>query len=180
TSIIWLVLLFILLIPGGLSNIKKVTKIFNPDTSGLADLLLWQELPQLFSQNMMLQNSLTILPKCNATYKLIGTTRWYWTAQLEYQKVFAANYKILNLDLQSSNFYTWRDNLANFANCPVLVISDRNNLSELSRLINIHKSYKIQGIGDYKSINLMVVEGIFKNTDMITFLQQNSLKHPHY
>ncbi|HLX54656.1 MAG TPA: hypothetical protein VKR58_11975, partial [Aquella sp.] len=98
----------------------------------------------------------------------------------EYNRVFDTNYKILNLDLQSSNFYTWRDNLADFANCPVLVISDRHNLSDLANLINIQNSYTIHGIGDYKSLNLMIIEGIFKDAEVIKSFQQTLLKTPHY
>lgn len=184
TSMLWLILLFILLMPGGILNIKKVTKLFNPDTTGLADLLLWSELPQLFGENTQIGHSLTTLnnpvQNCHSTYKLIGTARWYWAAQLEYHKVFTFDYKILNLDLQSSNFYTWRDNLASFANCPVLVVSDRDNLPDLANLIDIQKSYKIHGIGDYKSLNLMIVEGVFKNTKAIASLQQKLLDNPHY
>ncbi len=158
--------------------------LINPDTSGLADLLLWQELPQLFAENMPLQHSLTTLNNlpqgCRSSYKLIGTARWYWAAQLEYNMVFDVNYKILNLDLQSSNFYTWRDNLAHFANCPVLVISDRHNLPDLANLINVQNSYTIHGIGDYKSLDLMVVEGAFKDEAIIAPFQQKLLKNPHY
>lgn len=184
TATLWVLFLFILLLPGGILNIKKVAKLFNPDTSGLADLLLWQELPELFTANMSLQHSLTTLnnspQNCKSSYKLIGTARWYWAAQLEYNMVFDANYKILNLDLQSSNFYTWRDNLAHFANCPILVISDRHNLPDLANLINVQNSYTIHGIGDYKSLDLMVVEGTFKAESIITPFQQKLLKNPHY
>lgn len=233
TSILWLILCFILLLPDGILNIKKISKLFNQDTTGLANLLLWQELPGLFADNPQIQNSLKTLNNpthdCHSTYRLIGTTRWYWTAQLEYHKVFSPNYKILNLDLQSSNFYTWRDNLSTFANCPILVIADRNNLDDLAKLINIQKSYNLHGIsdygidnydinhlsnlltiqksyslrninnskdsassvttpnnytlhtvGDYKSLNLIVVEGVFKTTANIAPIRQNLLNHPHY
>jgi len=184
TTILWTLLLFILLLPGGMLNVKKVAKLFNPDTSGLADLLLWQELPQLFAENMSFQHSLATLnnspQNCQSSYKLIGASRWYWAAQLEYNMVFDANYKILNLDLQSSNFYTWRDNLAHFANCRVLVISDRHNLPDLANLINVQNSYTIHGIGDYKSLDLMIVEGTFKDVAVITPFQQKLLKNPHY
>jgi hypothetical protein len=173
-----------LLLPGGILNIKKVSKIFNPDTTGLADLLLWQELPELFANNIQIQNSITTLnnpaPNCHSSYKLIATTRWYWTAQLEYHKVFAPNYKILNLDLQSSNFFIWRDNLATFANCPLLVIANRNNLDNLANIISIQKSYTLHGIGDYNSLNLIIVEGTFKTAAAILPVQQNLLNHPHY
>jgi 4-amino-4-deoxy-L-arabinose transferase-like glycosyltransferase len=184
TSILWLILLFILLLPGGMLNVKKVAKLFNPDTTGLADLLLWQELPQLFNQNTTIQNSLLMLnnvpQNCHTSSRLIGTVRWYWTAQLEYHHVFSNQYKILNLDLQSSNFYLWRDNLSTFANCPILIISDRNNMTDLIKFINIEQSHIIHGIGDYKSLNLTLIQGSFKDAATISTLQTNSLNNPHY
>jgi hypothetical protein len=188
TSILWFILLFILLLPGGILNIKQAAKLFNPDTTGLADLLLWQELPQLFANNNVLQTSIFDLNNakhpigCHNNSPLIGTIRWYWAAQLEYQQALGMQYKILNLDLQSSNFYTWRDNLANYANCIVLIIADSKsvNQTDLNSIISIKNSYTINGIGDYKSLNLIVIEGIFKNTEILSKIQQSLLQNPHY
>lgn len=183
TGILWLILVFILVLPGGMLNIKKISKLFNPDTTGLADLLLWQELPVLFANNIQLQHSLTWLKptqNCHNKYKLIAAVRWYWTAQLEYNQVFNSSYKILNLDLQSSNFYIWRDNLPDFANCPVLVIANMDNLNDLAKLLTIYNSYTIYGIDDYKSLNLIIIEGIFKNKAVLDHLQQNLLNNPRY
>jgi hypothetical protein len=184
TSILWILLLILLLLPGGMLNIKKVAKLFNVNASGMMDILLWRELPTLLTENTMLQHSLTTLntpsPHCNSSYKLIGTMRWFWAAQLEYHKVFPADYKILNLDLQSSNFYTWRDNLTNFANCRIVIIADRDNLKAMANLIDIKNSYTIHGIGDYKSLNLTLVEGVFKDAEVIKSFQQTLLKNPHY
>lgn len=185
TSVIWLALLFILLLPGGISNIKPIGRLFNPDATGLADLLLWAELPQLFASNTLLQQSLSRLngysqlhKNCHSQYRLIGTVSWYWSAQLEYHEVFGPNYKILNLDPNSSNFYNWRDNLSAFANCPLLLIANKN--ANLTRLLNMQKSYAIHGLGDYKSLNLTVIEGVFKDAAALTLFQQNLLHNPHY
>ncbi|MCC2625086.1 MAG: phospholipid carrier-dependent glycosyltransferase [Burkholderiales bacterium] len=184
TSILWILLIILLLTPGGMLNIKKVAKLFNVSASSMIDILLWQELPGLFNENTDLQHSIARLntnsPNCHFSYKLIGTMRWFWAAQLEYHKAFPAAYKILNLDLQSSNFYIWRDNLTNFANCRVVIIADRDNLKDMANLIDIKNSYTIHGIGDYKSLNLTVVEGVFKDAAIIKPFQQTLLKNPHY
>lgn len=187
TSILWLILLFILLLPEGMSNFKKVNKIFNPDTTGLADLLLWSELPKLFDNNQKLQHSLAtynLVKSSNCMNKkpIIGTIRWYWAAQLEYHQVFGDNYQILNLDLRSSNFYMWRDNLVALANCPILIIADSRsiNIADINSLVTIKNQYDINGIGDYKSLRLVVIQATLNSANKLRQKQNDILNSTHY
>jgi 4-amino-4-deoxy-L-arabinose transferase-like glycosyltransferase len=187
TSIIWAILLFILLLPQGMTNIKYLTKQFNPDATGLADLLLWQELPQFVADNSQLQQSLTILhnqklDKCIAKQRLIATNKWYWTAQLEYHHVFPKEIKVLNLDPNSASFYLWRDDLSQYANCPILFVGNSagSDSQKLNQIINIKNSYTIYGIDDYKSINLLIINGILKDSAILSAFQNNLISNPKY
>ena len=187
TSIIWCILLFILLLPQGLSNIKYLSKKFNPDTSGLADLFLWQELPQFVVNNLQLQQSLTNMQqtdktKCVAAEPVIGTARWHWASQLEFHHVFPKITKVLNLDPNSSSFYLWRDDWSKYANCPILYMGNNSfvDLQKLALLITIENSYVIYGIGDYKSINLLIINGVLKDKATLSKFQTNLINNPKY
>ena len=165
TSIVWTILLVFLLLPHGITNIKYLAKQFNPDATGLADLLLWQELPQYVANNSQLQHSLASLQhlnmdKCEARHMVVATVRWHWASQLEFHHAFPQTDKILNLDSVSTSFYLWRDDLRQYANCPILFIGNASyvDLKKLAQIINIKNSYSIQGINDYKSINLIIIK----------------------
>ncbi len=185
TSIIWLVLIGLLLLPGGMTNIKKVTRLVTPDAGSLADLLLWEELPVLLQQNTTLARAIehTVheppAPGCLETKPLVGTLRWFWTSQFEYRHLVKGA-KILNLDPGSSSYYLWRDEWPAYANCNVLMIGKEDNLERLSRIMTINSTEFVHGLGDYRSLNLMVVSGTLKDRDTLKQVQDDMREHPHY
>lgn len=188
TASLWVILIMLLITPGGAMNIKKISMLFNPDASGLADLLLWQELPKLLDNNLTLnqiQTKLQSIPNfdnnCSQKHMIYASTVWYWVSQTEYYQVFGSQ-NVLNLDLRASNFFLWRDNLANYANCGVIVIGDGGltNPQQLAKLMDIITVIPIKSLGDYKNINLIAVGGIFKNQADLDNLQQQLINTTRY
>jgi len=53
------------------------------------------------------------------------------------------------------------------------------NLAELNKLLNIKHQEIIDGIGDYKSIKLVIVNG-YLNRDSAVDLQKILITNPHY
>lgn len=181
TAIIWLGLVMLLLSPQGIYTIKSVSQRFYPDTSYLADLLLWGDLKRYIQHDPLIQKKLAELAPCHGNPPLIGTIRWYWAAQLAYQQMFPASYKILNLDQHSSNFYLWRDSLKAYANCPLFIIANKNMVqSDLSDIVTIKNSQELIGIDSYRSVHLMLISGTLKSAAALDAMQQSLLLHPRY
>ena len=187
TALIWVMLIGVLLFPGGLMNIKQLSKVFNPDTRVFKDLLLWQELSALLWKNPQIADSIqtTFQQKptsgCMAIKPLIGTYRWFWASQFEYHNMFPGA-QILNLDPNSSNFYLWRDNWSDYANCNILLIGGENNAisSELATIMTIHHQYTIHGLGDYLSLNVQVISATLNDKSTLQQAQYRLTNHPHY
>jgi hypothetical protein len=187
TALIWVMLIVILLIPGGLMNIKQLSTLIYPDTKVFKDLLLWEELSDLMRKNPMLARTMDITmhrtqnPKCATKKPIIGTFRWFWASQLEYHAIFPGA-QILNLDQNSSNFYLWRDNWSDYANCNILLIGGENKAisTVLSNIMTINDEYVVYGLGDYRSLNLQVISARFKDSGVLQQVQHTLASHPHY
>ncbi|MDP3560385.1 MAG: glycosyltransferase family 39 protein [Legionellaceae bacterium] len=185
TMIIWIPILLILLLPEGMNNIKKISKLINPDTSYLADLLLWDDIKKYTSKNASAQQMLTNLSQtqryeCKRKTPLIGTARWYWAAQLE--QIFQDKYKVLNLDQNSSNFYNWRDNLVEYANCPIVLFVPFKKVSDLEKIININNYHIINDaeLVDYSSLQIAMIDATLKSREVLIAIQEDLLNNPRY
>ena len=112
---------------------------------------------------------------------IIGTFRWFWASQLEYHDMFPGA-KILNLDQHSSNYYLWRDNWSDYANCNVLLLGSENKAipTALARLMIINNQFTIHGLGDYRSLDLQVISGTLKDSVTLHKIQSMLASHPHY
>lgn len=187
TAVIWVFLIGILLLPDGLMNVKQLSKLINPDTKIFKDLLLWQELPELLQQNPLLSQTLNNAmhqkqnQECSVQTPIIGTFRWFWASQVEYHDMFPGA-KIINLDQNSSNYYLWRDNWSDYANCNILLIGSENKAipHALAKLMTIDNQFTIYGLGDYRSLNLQVISGVLKAGDTLKKIQNMLASHPHY
>ena len=185
TALIWVVLVAVLLIPGGLTNIKEQSLRFHPDAKPFQDLLLWEELPYLLTHHPILtkalQKPLSQPIDCHIKEPIVGSLRWFWTSQLEYHQVFPGA-RVLNWDLNSSNFYLWRDRWADYAHCRIVLIGSANNVSlpALQRVMTIEDEQVVQGLGDYSSLTLDVIHAKLKDTATLQKAQDDLLNHPHY
>ena len=187
TALIWVVLVGVLLIPGGLMNIKELSKLFNPDTKVFKDLLLWEELSELMKKEPTLEQTITTAlhqkpsPDCSVNKPIIGTFRWFWASQVEYHNMFPGA-QVLNLDQHSSNYYLWRDNWSDYANCNVLLIGgeDKYITTALAKIMTINNEFTVHGLGDYRSLNLQVINGTLKDRSTLQQVQNMLASHPHY
>ncbi|MCX7116880.1 MAG: hypothetical protein NTW94_03060 [Legionellales bacterium] len=187
TSLIWVLLLGALLLPGGLMTIKTWSMVVKPDPRMFKDLLLWQELPDLLHQNLRVHHALEAQflqkqsPACTHSKPIIGTLRWFWASQMEYHQMFPGA-TILNLDQNSSNFYLWRDTWSDFANCRLVVLGGESSgvLTALGNIMTIEHEEVIHGLGDYVSMNVQLVEGTLRDAATLQKAQKSLIDHPHY
>lgn len=187
TAILWIVLIGILIAPGGLQNIKEASKLYNTDTKMFTDLLLWEELPSLIQENralkLMLSKALARKqsPQCSVHQPIIATFRWYWASQIEYTQLFSGA-KILNLDQHSTSFYLWRDQWSDFAGCHVILLSgNRQTITpELMNILTVHDEMTIHGLGDYKTLDLELITATLKDRDSLQKAQSELENNPHY
>ncbi len=187
TALIWVGLIGVLLLPGGLMNIKQVSLMFNSDARVFKDLLLWQELPNLLKKNISINHTIDNAlqqkqnPRCSTKKPIIATLRWFWAAQLEYHGLFPGT-KIINLDQHSSNFYLWRDRWSDYAYCNILVIGEAHNrnVSTLAKIISIRHQYTSHGLGDYRSLNVQLIDATLKDSTTLQKVQSTLISHPHY
>lgn len=187
TALIWILLIALLLLPGGLLNIKTFSKRFNPDSRAFMDLLFWQELGDMLQKNTKLAHTIkTSLAQkqnigCRESKTIIGTYRWFWASQMEYYNLFPGA-KILNLDPYSMSYYLWRDNWSNYANCHILLIGKGiPAIAEpLSTIMTIHNQYTLHGLGDYLSLDLEIINATLKDNTTLKKIQHTLKSHPHY
>ena len=188
TALLWVPLVLTLSLPGGMWNLKQVVHLLHGDNTRSWFTLFWAELPTLVKKDDKLSRILETAflhheqtKGCAEKQIIIGAFTRKWAAQIEYQHVFPGA-KILNLEQKSSNFYLWRDDWSDYANCNILLIAegDESILGSLNPILTIKNQHSLHGIGDYPSVQLQIASGTFKDRYMIQSLQNSLLKHPHY
>lgn len=189
-GILWIPIFLLCLSPNGMSNLKVISKIITPNTSYLADFLLWNDIQYVLSHNKQMQKIIQEhaqkqYPECQSTQPLIGVTRWYWAAQLE--NIFPQQYKILNLDQNSSNFYLWRDKMEHYAHCPILMFLKVNHSQKLDDkdlriLMTVHdyEVIKDEKLRDYQSFDIILAQATLHSKDVLYAMQNDLLQHTRY
>ncbi len=194
TFVIWIIIAIPLVMPGGMSNIKHFIYKANKDLSDSADLLLWMDIKAILNNNQEFSKKVTALhsqynstQSCASNNELIGTTDWMFTSQFEYigleedlQKQYQHSYKIINVNIEHANFYLWRDNIAEYANCPILIITYRTLPTYLADIIDIRNEAIISNIPAYKNIDLHLISGQFKAAPAIQESRNKVLYSGHY
>ncbi len=187
TALIWIPLVIALSFPGGMWNLKPFIQWIHGNTPNSWCTLFWEELPVLVQQDAILAPLIgTALhqnppPGCVEKKPIIGTFKRIWASQLEYHQVFPGA-KILNLEQNSSNFYLWRDQWADYAHCNILFIAESTDdlAPVLANILTVKHQYRLQGIGDYPALHLQVLTGTLNDKNTLENLQKNLLIAPHY
>ena len=186
TAVIWLVLTGILLLPGGLTNIKQIGKLFNIPAKAYVEVLFWEEFPNLIQKNSVLVQTIDTALKnknvsCLEKQPIIGAYKWFVASQLEYHQVFAGA-KVIDIDQNSSNFYLWRDNWSQYANCNIMlfVIGDKDIARESGNLLTIKNQITFHDLGDYTSINLHIIYARLKDRESLRNAQDSLIISPRY
>lgn len=187
TALLWVPLVIALSLPGGMWNLKPLIQWVHGNTPNSWCTLFWDELP------VMIRNDLVLGPLTQMAFKqsvpaaclekqpIIGTFKRIWASQLEYHQVFPGA-KILNLEQNSSNFYLWRDQWADYANCNILFIAEGSEdlTPALATILTVKQQYHLNGFKDYPALHLQVISGTLRDWNTIQALQRNLLGHPHY
>ena len=187
TALIWVPLVIALLLPGGMWNLKPFLQWVRGNTPNSWCTLFWEELPGLVKNDKFLAPIIAIAfdeaksPGCKEKQPVIATLKRIWASQLEYHQVFPGA-KILNLEQGSSNFYLWRDEWADYANCNIVFLAEgTENLAPiLANLLTVKHEYHLVGVGNYSTLNLQVLSGTLNDSDTIQHLQRSLLENPHY
>ena len=187
TALIWVPLVIALSLPGGMWNLKPFIQWVHGNTPNSWITLFWEELPKLVQEDVILAPLITTelhqarREGCKEKRPIIGVFKRIWAAQLEYHQVFPGA-KILNLEQNSSHFYLWRDQWADYANCNILFFAEGTDdlVPELVNVLTIKHQYSLNGIGDYPALHLQVFSGTLNDRDTIQALQSHLLAHPHY
>ncbi len=200
TSII-AILAILLLLPGNMTNLKRVIKIFSKDMSNVADIFLWNDL-NIILQDDRVKNSINKLENdsksaihCSFQLPLIATSDWWVTAQLEYLNLPIFDnkkFKIININPQHTSFYLWREKMEEFHDCPLLLITTRGLPDFLPDLLMLPYQKKsplpeqqlqeqvIQNITDYKNVKIHLVNAVFRDQSTLHTIYNNSIMHPHF
>jgi 4-amino-4-deoxy-L-arabinose transferase-like glycosyltransferase len=99
----------------------------------LSELTLWQPLVETLVADARLVDLLrlgAVAPSGPAncpSSPLIASLRWFWTSQLAFH--LPGQPRVLSLDLTHPSAYDFRDDLAAFAGCPVLLIGDERHFN---------------------------------------------------
>ena len=187
TALLWLVFIAVMLLPAERLAIKQIGKIPHVNPIIFVGSSFWEELPEMIQKNAVLADivdkALHQKPNSGCAKKnpIVGTYRWFWASQLEYHQMFPGA-QILNLELNSSNFYLWRDDWSDYANCNILLIGEetQNITSELAQILKVNHEYTLHGLGDYPALNLKVISATLDDSNTIKNVQQSLLAHPHY
>ena len=187
TALIWLPLLIALSLPGNMWNLRSFIEWVHGNTPNSWCSLFWEDFEALVQQDRVLSELVnttthqTPNPGCAENRPIVAASKRIWASQFEYHAIFPGA-KIINLEQNSSNFYLWRDNWADYANCNILFIGegDENLVGTLVNLLDVKNQYSLQGVNNYPKLHLQVISGTLKGKDTIQALQKNLLTHPHY
>ena len=112
---------------------------------------------------------------CTSKDTIIASLNWTWTSQLAYH--LKGHPYIYNLNTNQKSFYTFRDNINNFKNCRIILISSEDLIFDILPKVENIDSLKVikfkyfENRGEYSKVNIL--SGIYKgkeNSQEITMI----------
>jgi 4-amino-4-deoxy-L-arabinose transferase-like glycosyltransferase len=172
-----------------IQNLLIKTFVFFTHTADpLAQAFLWESLEEKLKNQKKITfqnkpyNDTSSSLACGTSSQnnfLLGSLRWYWTAQMAFY--FKNQPRVYNFDFQNSSFYSWRDSLADMAGCSVFIIGSKKHYrkNELEKVLTITKETEFVLL-PYLKTELVFIQGTLKNRNEIQKISDKLKKDIHY
>jgi len=142
----------------------------------LSELTLWEPLVEVLAADLRLTDLLrhgATAPSGPANCPgspLIASLRWFWTSQLAFH--LPGQPRVLSLDLNHPSAYTFRDDIAAFAGCPVLLIGDERhfNLEQIQEALSIDERLTVV-VPSHLDTSIVVIKGHLRSATDLDLLR---------